>query len=59
MQKLHLRARFFVITSQSTWTSTLTLMARFYGFSTSEIFVVDLGNKVNRLAELAKTGCYM
>ena len=56
---LHLRARYFVITSKSTWTSTLTLMARVYGFATSEVFVIDLEEKFNRLAEFAKSGCYL
>jgi shikimate kinase len=55
---MHMRAKYFVITSSSTWTSTVTLMARAYGFSISDIFVIDLNDKANRLAGLAKTGCY-
>lgn len=55
---LHMRARYFVITSQSTWTSTVTLMARAHGFATSDMFVIDIEQKSNRLAALAKTGCY-
>ena len=53
-----MRARYFVITSQSTWTSTVTLMARAHGFATSDMFVIDIEQKSNRLAALAKTGCY-
>jgi hypothetical protein len=55
---MHMRAKYFVITSSSTWTSTVTLMARAYGFSISDTFVIDLNDKANRLAGLAKTGCY-
>ena len=55
---MHMRAKYFVITSSSTWTSTVTLMARAYGFSISDIFVIDLNDKATRLAGLAKTGCY-
>lgn len=39
---MHMRARYFVITSMSTWTSTVTFMARAYGFATSDVFVIDL-----------------
>ena len=55
---MHMRARYFVITSKSTWTSTVTLMARAHGFATSEMFVIDIDRKANRLAELAETGCW-
>jgi len=54
---MHMRARYFVITSVSTWTSTVTFMARAYGFATSDVFVIDLMKKNNRLASLARTGC--
>ena len=54
---MHMRARYFVITSMSTWTSTVTFMARAYGFATSDVFVIDLKKKSNRLAGLARTGC--
>ena len=52
-----MRAKYFVITSQSTWTSTVTLMARAHGFATSDIFVIDIDRKTNRLAKLAEAGC--
>eukprot|EP00956_Cyclotella_meneghiniana_P007826 scaffold10442_cov22-Cyclotella_meneghiniana.AAC.1 len=54
---MHMRARYFVITSVSTWTSTVTFMARAYGFATSDVFVIDLKKKNNRLASLARNGC--
>jgi hypothetical protein len=33
-------------------------MARVYGFA-SDVFVIDLEEKLNRLAEMAKSGCYI
>ena len=56
---MHLRARYFVITSKSTWTSTIALMARVYGFATSDVFVIDIESETsaNALSILAKIGC--
>ncbi len=53
---LHLRARYFVITSMSTWTSTIAVIARVYGFA-SEIFVHDVGRNHNTFSALARHGC--
>ena len=53
---LHLRARYFIITSKSTWTSTISVMARVYGFA-SEIFVLDIGMNKNLFGALARSGC--
>mmetsp|Transcript_29423 Transcript_29423/g.48276 ORF Transcript_29423/g.48276 Transcript_29423/m.48276 type:complete len:292 (-) Transcript_29423:61-936(-) len=53
---LHLRARYFIVTSKSTWTSTISVMARVYGFA-SDIFVLDIGRNVNNFASLARSGC--
>ena len=53
---LHLRARYFIVTSKSTWTSTISVMARVYGFA-SEIFVLDIGRNVNNFSSLARSGC--
>ena len=53
---MHLRARYFVITSKSTWTSTISVMARVYGFA-SEVFVVDIGRNTNMFSALARSGC--
>lgn len=53
---MHLRARYFVITSMSTWTSTIAVMARVYGFA-SEIFVLDVGRNHNMFSALARKGC--
>jgi hypothetical protein len=54
---LHLRARYFVITSKSTWTSTIAVMARVYGFATGEISVIDIGRNHNTFSNLARSGC--
>ena len=53
---LHLRARYFVITSKSTWTSTIAVMARSYGFA-SQIFVNDIGPNTNTYSSYARKGC--
>ena len=53
---LHLRARYFVITSKSTWTSTIPVMARVYGFA-SEIAVLDIGRNTNAFSAYARSGC--
>lgn len=53
---MHLRARYFVITSLSTWTSTIAVMARVYGFA-SEVYVHDVGRNRNLFAALARKGC--
>ncbi len=53
---LHLRARYFVITSKSTWTSTITVMARAYGFA-SDIYAIDIGRNHNAFSDLARKGC--
>ena len=60
MASLHLqmRARYFVITSKSTWTSIVAVMARVYGFATENIFVIDIEEKQSSpLAALARAGC--
>ena len=54
---LHLRARYFVITSKSTWTSTIAVMARVHGFATGEISVIDIGRNHNTFSSLARSGC--
>lgn len=54
---MHLRARYFVVTTKSTWTSTIAVMARSYGFATSQIFVVDIGKNTNDFGSFARTGC--
>mmetsp|Transcript_33948 Transcript_33948/g.81234 ORF Transcript_33948/g.81234 Transcript_33948/m.81234 type:complete len:460 (+) Transcript_33948:455-1834(+) len=53
---LHLRARYFVVTSKSTWTSTIAVMARTYGFA-SDVMVIDIGPNVNTFSNLARVGC--
>eukprot|EP00581_Thalassiosira_minuscula_P012214 CAMPEP_0183715984 /NCGR_PEP_ID=MMETSP0737-20130205/10028_1 /TAXON_ID=385413 /ORGANISM="Thalassiosira miniscula, Strain CCMP1093" /LENGTH=438 /DNA_ID=CAMNT_0025945177 /DNA_START=108 /DNA_END=1421 /DNA_ORIENTATION=+ len=39
---MHMRARYFVITTMSTWTSTIATMAREYGFA-SNVYTFDIG----------------
>ena len=53
---LHLRARYFVVTSKSTWTSTIAVMARIYGFA-SNVMVIDIGPNVNTFSNYARNGC--
>lgn len=53
---MHLRARYFVITSKSTWTSTIAVMARVYGFA-SDVYVKDVGRNRNMFSALARKGC--
>jgi len=52
---LHLRARYFVITSKSTWTSTIAVMARNYGFA-SDIYVIDIAPNANSYSSFARKG---
>jgi hypothetical protein len=53
---MHLRARYFVITSLSTWTSTIAVIARVYGFA-SQVYVFDVGPNHNLFSLLARKGC--
>ena len=53
---MHLRARYFVITSLSTWTSTIAVMARAYGFA-SQVYVHDIGRNHNTFSSFARKGC--
>mmetsp|Transcript_2525 Transcript_2525/g.4547 ORF Transcript_2525/g.4547 Transcript_2525/m.4547 type:complete len:449 (-) Transcript_2525:36-1382(-) len=52
---LHLRARYFVITSKSTWTSTIPVFARVYGLA-SQIFVIDIAPNTNTYSSYARKG---
>ena len=59
MASLHMqmRARYFVITSKSTWTSTVAVFARVYGFATETVFVIDIDEKQSSpLASIARSG---
>jgi len=53
---MHMRARYFIITSKSTWTSTIAIMAREYGFA-SEVSVIDIGRNTNTFSNIARSGC--
>ena len=53
---MHLRARYFVVTSKSTWTATIAVMARVYGYA-SEVSVIDIGRNKNTFSAMARTGC--
>eukprot|EP00956_Cyclotella_meneghiniana_P003380 scaffold4079_cov44-Cyclotella_meneghiniana.AAC.5 len=52
---MHLRARYFVITTKSSWTSTIAILARVYGFARN-ILVVDIGPTTHAFSWLAKLG---
>ncbi|KAL3804481.1 hypothetical protein HJC23_002520 [Cyclotella cryptica] len=52
---LHLRARYFVLTTKSTWTSSIAILARVYGFA-PDIYVIDIGPTSNTFSLLARTG---
>jgi len=52
---MHLRARYFVMTTKSTWTSSIAIFARIFGFA-SEIYVIDIGRNSNSYADIARRG---
>eukprot|EP00956_Cyclotella_meneghiniana_P032612 scaffold90326_cov24-Cyclotella_meneghiniana.AAC.3 len=52
---MHLRARYFVITTKSSWTSAIAILARVYGFA-NDILVTDIGPTKHQFAYLAKLG---
>ena len=54
---LHMRARYFVITTKSTWTSTIAVMARVYGFA-SDVYTIDIGKNSNAFGSYARSGSY-
>ena len=54
---LHMRARYFVITTKSTWTSTIAVMARVYGFA-SDVYTIDIGKTANAFGSYARSGSY-
>ena len=54
---LHMRARYFVITTKSTWTSTIAVMARVYGFA-SNVYTIDIGKNANAFGSYARSGSY-
>ena len=55
---MHLRARYFIMTSKSTWTSTIVVMARVYGFA-SDVYAIDIGRNVNAYSAYARSGCFL
>jgi len=52
---MHLRARYFVLTTKSSWTSSIAIFARTYGFS-NDITVIDIGRNRNSYSDLARRG---
>ena len=52
---LHLRARFFVLTTKSSWTSSISIFARVYGFA-SDIYAIDIGRNNNYYSDMARAG---
>lgn len=52
---LHLRARYFVLTSKSSWTSSISIFARVNGFA-SDIYAIDIGRNNNYYSDMARAG---
>ena len=52
---LHLRARYFVLTTKSSWTSSIAILAREYGFA-SDHYVIDIGKNHNTFSDNARRG---
>mmetsp|Transcript_17425 Transcript_17425/g.27364 ORF Transcript_17425/g.27364 Transcript_17425/m.27364 type:complete len:210 (-) Transcript_17425:74-703(-) len=50
---MHLRARYFVLTTKSSWTTSIAIFARVYGFA-SEIYVIDIGRNTNAYSSMAR-----
>ena len=52
---MHLRARYFVLTTKSSWTSCIAILARVYGFA-SDVHVIDLGPTTHAFSHVARSG---
>jgi len=50
---MHLRARYFVLTTKSSWTTSIAIFARVYGFA-SEVYVIDIGRNKNAYSSMAR-----
>ena len=54
---MHLRARYLIATTKSSWSSSICIFARVYGFaSSSDIYVIDIGRNRNIYSEQARRG---
>jgi len=54
---MHMRARYFVLTTKSSWTSSIGIWNRVYGYATnSDIYVIDIGRNRNIYSEIARKG---
>ena len=53
---MHLRAKYFVLTTKSSWTSTIAILARVYGFAGGEVLVMDVGPTSHAFSALARFG---
>ena len=51
---LHLRARYFVLTTKSSWSCTISILARIYGVA--DIYTIDIGRNRNMYSQLARRG---
>lgn len=52
---MHLRARYFVLTTKSSWTTSIAIFARVYGYaSSSDVYVIDIGKNRNTYSDLAR-----
>lgn len=52
---MHMRARYFVLTTKSIWTTSIAIFSRTFGFA-SDIYVIDIGRNKNLYSDLARKG---
>jgi len=54
---MQMRSRYFVVTTKSSWTSSIAIFARVYGFAaSSDIYVIDIGRNRNNCSDMARKG---
>ncbi|KAL7550180.1 hypothetical protein ACHAWF_013425 [Thalassiosira exigua] len=53
---MQLRARYFVLTTKSGWTCSISIFARVYGYSSSDVYAIDIGRNKNMYGEHARKG---
>ena len=51
---LHLRARYFVLTTKSSWSCSISILARIYGVA--DIYTIDIGRNRNMYSQMARRG---
>jgi len=50
---MHLRARYFVVTTKSNWTTSIAIFARVFGFA-PDVYVIDIGRNRNGYSDMAR-----